>query len=207
MPAPRRSKTPPRMLRGVASREEWRGWLSRNHASAREVWLVYRKAHTGPERLSYAEAVEEALCFGWIDTTVRRLDASSYAQRFTPCASTRNWSRINLERFERLVAEGRMTPAGRAKRPADVAPPRKRFQAGDPLPAEIRRALAKHPAARRNFDSLAPGYRRNYVRWITEAKRPETCARRLAEAIRRLERNQKRVVEIGSRMTPTRRPR
>ena len=100
-----------------------------------------------------------------------------------------------------------MTPAGRAKRPAGVAPPRERFQSGDPVPAEIRRALAKHPAARKSFEALAPGYRRNYVRWIIEAKQAETRARRLAEAIRRLERNQKRVAEIGSRMTRARRPR
>jgi len=166
------------------------------------VWLVYRKAHTTRRRLSYAEAVEEALCFGWIDTTVRRLDADSYVQRFTPRTDTRNWSRSNLARFDRMLAEGRMTAAGLAKRPAKIPPPRRRFQAGDSVPPDIRRALAKNHAARRNFEALAPGYRRDYVRWVTEAKRPETRERRLREAVRRLARNQKRVQEIGSRMMP-----
>jgi uncharacterized protein YdeI (YjbR/CyaY-like superfamily) len=163
------------------------------------VWLVYAKKHSGKPTVRYAEAVEEAICFGWIDTTVNRLDANYYVQRFTPRTDLRNWSKLNLDRFDRMVAEGQMTAAGRAKRPPNVSPPTPRLQARDPVPAFIRRALAAHPAARRTFLALAPTYRRDYVRWIVEAKKPETRERRLAESIRRLESNRKRVHDPGSR--------
>jgi uncharacterized protein YdeI (YjbR/CyaY-like superfamily) len=163
------------------------------------VWLVYAKKPSGMPTVRYAEAVEEAICFGWIDTTVNRLDADYYVQRFTPRTDLRNWSQLNLERFDRMVTEGRMTDAGRSKRPLDVTPPSPRLQAQDPVPAFIRRALGANPEARRTFLALAPTYRRDYVRWIVEAKKPETRERRLAEAIRRLESNQKRVHDPRSR--------
>jgi uncharacterized protein YdeI (YjbR/CyaY-like superfamily) len=188
-----------RHLLRVRTRAAWRAWLSRNHAIAKEVWLVYLKKHTGKPRLTYPEAVEEALCFGWIDTTVNRLDEDQYTQRFTPRTNTRNWSKLNLERFERMVAQGRMTKAGRTKRPAGVRPPKKRLQTGDPVPGFIEKVLASRPAARKKFLALAPSYRRDYVRWITEAKRPETRERRLKEALRRLGANRKRVHDPSSR--------
>lgn len=181
------------------SRAEWRAWLERNHATAPEVWLVYAKKHSGKPTVRYAEAVEEAICFGWIDTTVNRLDADHYVQRFTPRTDVRNWSKLNLDRFDRMVAQGSMTEAGRARRPADVKPPPPRLHARDPVPTFIRRALSAHPAARRTFLALAPTYRRDYVRWIVEAKKPETRERRLAESIRRLEANRKRVHDPETR--------
>lgn len=182
----------------AADRDDWRTWLERHHASEPEIWLVYAKKHTGKPSVRYAEAVEEALCFGWIDTTVNRLDDDHYMQRFTPRTDTRKWSKLNRERFRRLVAEGRMTDAGRAKLPADVPAPPRRLPTGGPVPGFIRRALAAHPVARRNFAALAPTYRRDYLRWITEAKKPETRERRLKEAIRRLESNRKRVHDPSS---------
>ena len=138
--------------------------------------------------------MEEALCFGWIDTTVRRVDDEHYMQRFTPRSNDRNWSKINLERFARMEAEGKMTDAGRAKRSARVNPPRKRLHAGDPVPDFVAAALRAHPKARAFFETLAPGYRRDYLRWITEAKREETRAKRLEQAILKLERGVKRWV-------------
>ena len=193
---PRRPASPRRFR--ARSRAAWRAWLERHHATAREVWLVYAKKHSGKPTVRYAEAVEEAICFGWIDTTVHPLDANYYLQRFTPRTDLRNWSKLNLDRFDRMVAEGRMTDAGRAKRPPDVAPPAPRFHARDPVPAFIRRAVAAHPGAQRTFLELAPTYRRDYVRWIVEAKKPETRERRLAEAIRRLESNRRRAHDPGS---------
>jgi uncharacterized protein YdeI (YjbR/CyaY-like superfamily) len=198
---PTRSPARSRRVR-ARSRAEWRAWLERHHASEPEVWLVYAKKHSEKPSVRYAEAVEEAICFGWIDTTVNRLDDDHYVQRFTPRTNSRNWSKINLERFERLVAGGRMTDAGRAKCPPDVVPPPPRLQARDPVPAFIRRALAAHPAELRTFLALAPTYRRDYVRWIVEAKKPETRERRLAESIRRLESNRKRVHDPGSEVDP-----
>ena len=129
---PRRRASPPRFR--ARSRAEWRAWLERNHATVPEVWLVYAKKASGKPTVRYAEAVEEALCFGWIDTTVHPLDANYYLQRFTPRTNLRNWSKLNLDRFDRMVAQGRMTDAGRAKRPPDVAPPADRHDARAPFP-------------------------------------------------------------------------
>lgn len=173
------------------TRRQWRQWLAKNHGKATGVWLVYVKAHAAERRLSYADAVEEALCFGWIDTTVRTIDEDHYMQRFTPRSNLRNWSKINLERFARMEAEGKMTEAGRAKKPPVVAPPAERAGANDPVPVFILDALRARPQARAFFEQLAPGYRRNYVRWITEAKRSETRLRRLELAIGKLERGDK----------------
>lgn len=180
------------MEKKFASRAAWRSWLQKNHDRASEIWIVFLKAHNEKRRFTYAEAVEEALCFGWIDTTVQKIDDDHYRQRFTPRTNVTNWSKINLERFARMEAAGRMTGAGRAKRPAVVDPPRKRLQAGDPVPDFIAAALEKHPKAKAFFDTLAPGYRRDYLRFMTEAKKEETRLRRLAEAIRRLENGEKR---------------
>jgi uncharacterized protein YdeI (YjbR/CyaY-like superfamily) len=178
------------------NRKAWRAWLKRNHDSAREAWVLFAKG--AKRRLRYADAVEEALCFGWIDTTVRRLDEDRFMQRFTPRSNVRKWSKLNLDRFDRMVSAGLMTDAGWAKRPGDVAPPPPRHHSDDPIPPLIRRGLAKHPVARRNFLALAPSYRRDYIRWITEAKQEETRMRRMKEAIRRLESNRQRVHDPSS---------
>jgi uncharacterized protein YdeI (YjbR/CyaY-like superfamily) len=136
--------------------------------------------------------VEEGLCFGWIDTTVRKIDDDHFKQRFTPRTNVKNWSKINLERFALMEAEGLMTDAGRTKRPPKVNPPKKRLQMGDPTPDWVEAALQKHPKAKAFFDLLAPGYRRDYLRFMTEAKKDETKLKRIAEAIRHLEKGEKR---------------
>lgn len=169
-----------------ATRAGWRKWLERNHEKRAEIWLVFRKVATGKRQLAYAEAVEEALCFGWIDTTVRTLDGESYMQRFTPRTNMKNWSTLNLDRFARMEAAGLMTEAGRAKKPRDVKPPARRFQSGDPIPDFVRKAVNADAAAKKTFDALAPGYKRDYVRYITEPKKEETRQRRLEEALRYL---------------------
>jgi uncharacterized protein YdeI (YjbR/CyaY-like superfamily) len=180
------------MEKKFASRAAWRTWLEKNHDRAAEIWIVFVKAHTGKPRLTYADAVEEALCFGWIDTTVQRIDDDHYRQRFTPRTNLTNWSKINQDRFARMEAAGLMTDAGRAKRPAKVDPPRKRLQAGAPVPEFVAKALDAHPKAKAFFETLAPGYRRDYLRFVTEAKKEETKMKRLEEAIRRLENGEKR---------------
>ncbi len=180
------------MEKKFASRAAWRAWLEKNHDRAPEIWIVFVKAHTGKPRLTYAEAVEEALCFGWIDTTVQRIDDDHYRQRFTPRTNLTNWSKINQERFARMEAAGRMTDAGRAKRPAKIDPPRKRLQIGAPVPQIVQEELDKHPKAKAFFEMLAPGYRRDYLRFMTEAKKDETKMKRIAEAIQHLEKGDKR---------------
>ena len=96
----------------VTGREEWREWLRRNHASKREIWLVYYKRHTGRPRIPHDDAVEEALCFGWIDSIVRRIDDARFAQKFTPRMGKSRWSEANKKQAIRMVKMGRMTEAG-----------------------------------------------------------------------------------------------
>ncbi len=180
------------MEKKFASRAAWRAWLEKNHDRASEIWIVFVKAHHEQRRFTYAEAVEEALCFGWIDTTVQKIDDDHYRQRFTPRTNLKNWSKINLDRFAKMEAAGLMTDAGRAKRPQEVDPPRKRLQVGAAVPKFVEDALEKNPRAKAFFATLAPGYRRDYLRFITEAKKEETKVKRLEEAILRLENGEKR---------------
>jgi len=181
----------PGKLLYVRDRAEWRAWLEKHHASEREVWLIYYKKHTGKQRIPYDDAVEEAICFGWIDSIVKTLDGDRYLQKFTPRVNTGRWSRINLERVKKVIREGRMTEAGRSKLPKDLTPPPERYSADSPLPDLFAAALRAHPAAAENFGKLAPSHRRNFVLWVTDAKKEETRQRRLAEMLRMLERNEK----------------
>ena len=157
------------------------------------MWLLFAKRGSGKKTVTYVEAVEEALCFGWIDTTVRRLDDHYFIQRFTPRSNELNWSKINQERFRRMDEQGLMTDAGRARRPAKLPPPPKRLSVDDPIPQIIQDALAKDPVAKKNFDSWAPGYRRDHMRRVIEAKQEETRQRRLKQFMQWLRENRKRV--------------
>lgn len=173
----------------VPDREQWRAWLEANHETATEIWLVNYKKHTGAPSVPYDDAVEEALCFGWIDSTARKVDDDRFAQRYTPRKNLHNWSEPNLRRMEKMIAAGRMTPAGLARFQPEPQEPR--FESGSPLPPWVESALRENEAAWSFFETLAPSYRREYVRWITEAKKEETRQRRLAEALRLLEQNRK----------------
>src|SRR3954468_24732700 len=124
------------------TRADWRSWLAANHDRETEIWLVYNKRHTGEPRVEYDDAVEEALCFGWIDSIVRTIDADRYAQKFTPRKAKSKWSALNRERFARMVCEGKMTAAGLAKSPPEenegVA---SKSPAEDVVPSYIEEAL------------------------------------------------------------------
>ena len=179
----------------VTTREAWRSWLAEHHASETEVWLVYHKRASGKPRIPYEDAVEEALCFGWIDSLVRRLDEDRFAQKFTPRAAKSRWSDLNRARFAKVVSEGRMTPAGLAKSPPPPTSGNRARERPRPRPIEVPdylvRALKRHRLARINFERLAPSHRRMYVLWVDTAKREDTRQRRLAEALALLARNQK----------------
>ena len=103
-----------RPLFRLTTRKAWRAWLQKKHRTAPEIWVVYTRAHAAGKRVTYADAVEEALCFGWIDTTVDPIDDDHYLQRFTPRKNVRKWSALNLERFRRMEEAGLMTAAGRS---------------------------------------------------------------------------------------------
>jgi len=165
----------------LASRREWRRWLRAHHASDTEIWLVFHKRHTGRVTLGYEEAVEEALCVGWIDSLVRRLDDARYARKFTPRKPDSRWSTVNRRRYAGLEARGQLTAAGRRRPPTSRSGDAPRLPSA--VPRDLERSLRAHPPAWTHFTQLAPSYRRHYVAWIVTAKRPETRARRLKAAI------------------------
>jgi uncharacterized protein YdeI (YjbR/CyaY-like superfamily) len=177
----------------VRSRAQWHAWLAKHHADAGEIWLVFHKQHTGKSGIGYEDAVEEALCFGWIDSLVRRLDGDRYARKFTPRKRDSRWSDSNRRRYASLAKRGLLMDPGRANAPTGkrsyTLPQRRALDA--PLPSYIERAFKADRAVWRVFASLAPSYRRRYVGWIDAAKREETKQRRLAEAVALLAKGEK----------------
>jgi uncharacterized protein YdeI (YjbR/CyaY-like superfamily) len=168
----------------------WRAWLERNHDREKEVWLVYYKKSSGKRSVTYKEALDEALCFGWIDSIVKRLDDERYMQKWTPRHPRSIWSAANKTRIERLTAAGRMAAAGLAK----VEAARRngswdRLSGIDELarkaeiPADLRKALAESPDVLENFERLAPSRKKLWAWWVISAKRPETRARRIAATV------------------------
>ena len=181
----------------VTDREEWRAWLQANYAQVSEIWLIYYKKHTGQPSIPYDIAVEEALCFGWIDSTVKRIDDATYKQRFTPRKDTSNWSDPNKERVRRLIAERRMTDAGLSKISDEVLaecarPQAPRAKKSVVVPGYFKKALATDKRAWENFNKLAQSSRRKYVEWVASAKREETRMKRLQELKELLSKNEKR---------------
>jgi len=169
----------------VRSRARWRTWLEANHRSANEIWLVFHKPHTGKTSIDYEDSVEEALCFGWVDSLIRRLDDDRYARKFTPRKADSFWSDLNRTRYAKVEALGLLAPAGRERAPTANRYP-KRAKESDAVPAYIERALKSEPRAWATFERLTPRERVMYVRWIENAKREETKTRRIEKAVRQL---------------------
>lgn len=146
------------------------------------MWLVFHKRQTGQPSIAYDDAVNEALCLGWIDSLVKRLDDDRYARKFTPRKPDSRWSTANRKRFAQLQASGRLMPAGLKRAPTERSGDAPRPSLSK-VPRYIQQALSSRPAARNYFESLAPSCRRMYIAWIDSAKQPETKARRLREAV------------------------
>ena len=168
-------------------RRAWREWLEQHHAGSSGVWLIYYKKESGKPRVPYDEAVEEALCFGWVDSRPNVLDDERYMQLFSPRKPGSPWSRLNKRRVERLIAQGLMAPAGMAAIEAakrdgswDV------YDAIEDLtvPDDLRAALAANDEARAYFDAFSPTSKKNILWWIASARRPETRAKRIEETVR-----------------------
>jgi len=174
----------------------WRAWLEANHAKEREVWLVYFKAASGQTGIDYETSVEEALCFGWVDSIIQKIDEDRYARKFNPRRVNSYWSASNKKRMQKLIGAGRMTPVGLAKYDPDA--PESASENGQkikraelPIPAEVMQQLEAHPQAWQAFQSLPPSHQRQYMSWVLSAKKGETQQKRLAEVIDTLEQGKK----------------
>ena len=172
------------------SRRDWRKWLAANHATAQEIWLIFYKKHTREPGLSYEEAVEEALCFGWIDGILKRIDDRKHTIRFSPRRRNSIWSQQNKKRVHQLIEAGRMTEAGLVK--VREAKANKQWEKAalredaTQVPPELAAALTENEKARRHFATLAPSYRKQFIYWVTSAKRDQTRQKRIAETVRLL---------------------
>jgi uncharacterized protein YdeI (YjbR/CyaY-like superfamily) len=178
-----------------AASSDLEAWLADNHGSSPGIWLKIAKKDSGVESVDYAEALELALCFGWIDSQKRGLDESFFLQRFTPRRPRGKWSQINRAKAEELIAAGEMRPAGLAEVEAAKADGRwdaaYAGQRAATVPDDLRQALDRSPAAREFFDSLDAANRYAILYRLQEAKKPETRERRLRKFIEMLERGEK----------------
>ncbi len=174
-----------------ASPREWEEWLAVNHAASSGVWIKIAKKETGIESVRYPEVLESALCFGWIDGRREALDDRYFLQRFTPRRSRSRWSRVNRDKAERLIAEGRMRPTGLAEVERARADGRWEAAYGSQrdidVPDDLQRELDARPKARAFFSELSSQNRYAILYRLQDAKRPETRARRLAKFVAMLE--------------------
>ncbi len=177
----------------VRNREEWREWLKRNHLKESKVAIVIYKKHTGKPSLSQRESMEEAICFGWIDTTVKRLDKDRYIRNFSRRTANSRWSR-NTRRYARdMMNKGKMSAEGMRRYKEGLA--RKTHDHGIPhnpkVPGYLMAEIRKDRKARENFSKIAPSYRRTLLRWLLHAKLEETKKKRVKIIVQSLRRNQK----------------
>lgn len=172
------------------TRNEWRKWLEKNHLISPGIWMVYYKKETGKRKLSYGDAVEEALCFGWIDSAPRKIDDERSALKFTPRQSKSIWSKLNKQRIEKLIEQKLMTANGLSKiEQAKKDESWNKLDSSDfhsdnnSLPAELEKAFSKNKKAKENFMAFAQGYRKRFLFWIDSAKQVETRKARIKQTI------------------------
>ena len=179
----------------LASEAEWEAWLDADHATSDGVWLKFAKKGSGVETVVYAEALDVALCYGWIDSQVARLDERFYLQKFTPRRARSKWSHINREKIEALTKQGRMKPAGLEQ--VELAKADGRWDAAYSSPAstevpdDLKAALDASPKAAEFWDGLNKSNRFAILYRLHDAKKPETRARRLEKFVAMLERGEK----------------
>jgi len=180
---------PPDQRFHFQSKDQWRAWLEENHAREKEAWLVILKNHVARPGVHYEDAVEEAVCFGWIDGSMKPVDAETYILRFSPRKSRSIWSVSNQRRVEKLIDQGRMTEAGMAK--VREAKENGEWEAAirredtSSLPENLEQALAGNASAQKNFDRLPPSQKKQYLYWIASAKTEKTRQRRIQKIVER----------------------
>jgi uncharacterized protein YdeI (YjbR/CyaY-like superfamily) len=175
--------------------EEWRRWLEQNHDKEKEAWLIHYKKNSGKHTVSYLDALEEALCFGWIDGKLKGIDEDKFALRYSPRKDKSIWSKVNKEKAEKLIALGRMTAAGLKKIEEaknngfwDKAYTNKEVEE---IPADLEEALSVNESARENFHRFANSYSNMYIGWVNNAQTGETRKRRIMEVVKRSALNKK----------------
>ena len=177
------------------TRQQWRDWLSGHHRDSDGVWLVFYKKHTGESGLDYESAVREALCFGWIDSLIRKLDDQRYVRKMTPRRPNSRWSDLNKQRVEELTQSGQMAPAGldavRAARESGIWDEPAKSPLTLDMPEAFRRALEEYEDANAFFSQLASGYQKQYIGWVAAARREEPRERRIRESIALLQQGRK----------------
>jgi len=170
------------------TRSQWRKWLEKNHSTSRGVWLIYYKKESGKRKFDYADAVEEALCFGWIDSLPRKIDDERSSLKFTPRKPKSIWSKLNKQRIEKLIEQKLMTEAGLIK--IELAKKDGSWNTlnnsdshaeNNSLPDDLRKTLSKNKKALENFLAFPPGYRKRFLFWIDSAKTPGTKAARIKQ--------------------------
>ena len=178
----------------LKTRDEWRKWLAEHHQTERELWLVFFKKETGKPSLEYDASVEEALCFGWVDSIIKKIDAEKYARKFTPRNSGSLWSDSNKKRVKKMITEGRMTEFGLARieeaKQSGLWQKSPRADISFEIPEEFEHALQQNREAQAFFQQLAPSYQKQYIGWIVVAKRLETRGKRIKESIALLTRGE-----------------
>jgi uncharacterized protein YdeI (YjbR/CyaY-like superfamily) len=172
------------------TRKEWRQWLAKNHTSSPGIWLIYFKKESGKPRVTYDESVEEALCFGWIDSLPRKLDEERSMLKFTPRKPKSVWSQLNKTRVEKLILANLMTPAGlaaieTAKKNGswDILTSSDTAAVTNTIPADLEKCFNKNKKARENFLNFSVSIRKQFLSWIDSARKPATRSARLQQTV------------------------
>jgi uncharacterized protein YdeI (YjbR/CyaY-like superfamily) len=183
----------------IKNRNEWRKWLEINHKNIKEVWLIHYKKPSNKKSINHFEAVEEALCFGWIDSKLKKIDKESFILKYSPRRPKSIWSKINKEKAEELITSGKMTKSGLEK----IKDAKKQGLwdtaytnlVKDRLPSDLKNSLMQNKTAWNNFQKFANSYRNMYIGWVKGAKTQETRKRRISEVVKRAAKNKKPGIE------------
>lgn len=170
------------------NREEWRNWLANNFDKVKEIWLIFYKKHTLIQCVSYNEAVEEALCYGWIDSTIKRIDDEKYMQKFTPRKRNSKWSKLNIQRVQKMIESGLMTQTGLEKYNLILTNPgyivQERIHGTEVIvPSDLQNSLEKDTKSLENFNNFSNAYRNLCIDWINNAKKDESRLKRVNEVV------------------------
>ena len=180
----------------IKSRNDWRKWLTNNHDKEKKgIWLEFLKKNKEKQTLEYEDAVEEALCFGWIDSIIKKIDEEKYCRKFTPRKLDSKWSELNKKRVEKMITKGKITKHGlkkvQAAKKSGIWDKDESIEINLEVPEELEAALNKNPGTKEFFDQLADTYRKHYIAWIKTAKKQATKDKRVKESISLLKKRKK----------------